>query len=153
MKSRRRIVHEYHLDRVDRAPICGGISDFFTPKIRSLAGDVNRDLFGGICVAVNNFSIVDRSLWMLLTIAGFSISGFPLLSGFGTKVLTMKNLLPRQEIVMNMVMVGTAIAVAKFRSGFGGLYRYSADDRYRLSYTVYQSQVPSARWRSYLDCC
>ena len=57
---------------------------------------------------------IDRTLWILLVIAGFSISGFPLLSGFGAKVLTMKNLLPWQEIVMNIVAVGTAISFAKF---------------------------------------
>lgn len=57
---------------------------------------------------------IDRTLWILLAIAGFSISGFPLLSGFGAKVLTMKNLLPWQEIAMNIVAVGTAISFAKF---------------------------------------
>ncbi len=57
---------------------------------------------------------IDRTLWILLVIAGFSISGFPLLSGFGAKVLTMKNLLPWQEIAMNVVAVGTAISFAKF---------------------------------------
>jgi multicomponent Na+:H+ antiporter subunit D len=57
---------------------------------------------------------IDRSLWIALVIAGFSISGFPLLSGFGAKALTMKNLLPWQEIVMNVVAVGTAISFAKF---------------------------------------
>lgn len=57
---------------------------------------------------------IDRSLWIALVIAGFSISGFPLLSGFGAKVLTMKNLLPWQEMVMNGVAVGTAISFAKF---------------------------------------
>lgn len=57
---------------------------------------------------------IDRSLWIALVIAGFSISGFPLLSGFGAKVLTMKSLLPWQEIVMNVVAVGTAISFAKF---------------------------------------
>ncbi|WP_373547351.1 cation:proton antiporter [Chamaesiphon sp.] len=57
---------------------------------------------------------IDRTLWIFLAIAGFSISGFPLLSGFGAKVLTMKNLLPWQEIAMNMVAVGTAISFAKF---------------------------------------
>lgn len=57
---------------------------------------------------------IDRSLWIALVIAGFSISGFPLLSGFGAKILTMKNLLPWQEMVMNGVAVGTAISFAKF---------------------------------------
>jgi multicomponent Na+:H+ antiporter subunit D len=47
-------------------------------------------------------------------VASFSISGFPLLSGFGAKALTMKNLVPWQEIMINLVAVGTAISFAKF---------------------------------------
>jgi multicomponent Na+:H+ antiporter subunit D len=57
---------------------------------------------------------IARSLWIALVIAGFSISGFPLLSGFGAKALTLKNLLPWQEIAINVVAVGTAISFAKF---------------------------------------
>ena len=57
---------------------------------------------------------IDTSLWIALVIAAFSISGFPLLSGFGAKVLTMKNLLPWQDWAMNLVAVGTAISFAKF---------------------------------------
>lgn len=53
-------------------------------------------------------------LWIALVIASFSISGFPLLSGFGAKVLTMKNLLPWQVIGMNLAALGTAISFAKF---------------------------------------
>lgn len=56
---------------------------------------------------------IPRSLWVALTIASFSISGFPLLSGFGAKVLTMKNLLPWQVIGMNIAALGTAISFAK----------------------------------------
>lgn len=52
-------------------------------------------------------------LWIALAIASFSISGFPLLSGFGAKVLTMKNLLPWQVIGMNIAALGTAISFAK----------------------------------------
>jgi multicomponent Na+:H+ antiporter subunit D len=55
---------------------------------------------------------IHTSIWIALVIASFSISGFPLLSGFGAKVLTMKNLLPWQ--VMNVAAVGTAISFAKF---------------------------------------
>lgn len=55
-----------------------------------------------------------RSVWIALAIASFSISGFPLLSGFGAKVLTMKNLLPWQVIGMNVAALGTAISFAKF---------------------------------------
>ncbi|MDJ0676229.1 MAG: cation:proton antiporter [Calothrix sp. MO_167.B42] len=53
-------------------------------------------------------------MWISLVIASFSISGFPLLSGFGAKVLTMKNLLPWQIIGMNLAAGGTAISFAKF---------------------------------------
>lgn len=53
-------------------------------------------------------------IWIALAIASFSISGFPLLSGFGAKVLTMKNLLPWQVIGMNIAAFGTAISFAKF---------------------------------------
>jgi multicomponent Na+:H+ antiporter subunit D len=52
-------------------------------------------------------------IWIALVIASFSISGFPLLSGFGAKVLTMKNLLPWQVIGMNLAALGTAISFAK----------------------------------------
>jgi multicomponent Na+:H+ antiporter subunit D len=54
-----------------------------------------------------------NSLWIALTMASFSISGFPLLSGFGAKVLTMKNLMPWQVIGMNIAALGTAISFAK----------------------------------------
>ncbi|MEM0980073.1 MAG: cation:proton antiporter, partial [Cyanobacteria bacterium P01_H01_bin.58] len=53
-------------------------------------------------------------LWMALAIAGLSISGFPLLAGFGAKTLTLKSLESWQAIVMNIAAVGTAIAFAKF---------------------------------------
>ncbi|WP_293143056.1 MULTISPECIES: cation:proton antiporter [unclassified Microcoleus] len=57
---------------------------------------------------------IDPSLWIALVIASLSISGFPLLAGFGAKVLTVKNLLPWQVIAMNIAAVGTAISFAKF---------------------------------------
>lgn len=57
---------------------------------------------------------IHTPIWITLVIASFSISGFPLLSGFGAKVLTMKSLLPWQEIVMNIAALGTAISFAKF---------------------------------------
>ncbi|MEM9266384.1 MAG: cation:proton antiporter [Cyanobacteria bacterium P01_F01_bin.13] len=53
-------------------------------------------------------------IWIALVLASFSISGFPLLSGFGAKVLTMKTLLPWQMIAMNLAALGTAISFAKF---------------------------------------
>ena len=57
---------------------------------------------------------IDTQIWMALAIASFSISGFPLLSGFGAKVLTSKNLLPWQVIAMNVATLGTVITFAKF---------------------------------------
>ncbi len=57
---------------------------------------------------------VSTSIWIALAIASFSISGFPLLSGFGAKILTAKNLFPWQVIVMNVATVGTTITFAKF---------------------------------------
>ncbi|MGB7444986.1 MAG: cation:proton antiporter [Coleofasciculaceae cyanobacterium] len=57
---------------------------------------------------------INTSIWIALIIASFSISGFPMLSGFGAKVLTMKNLLPWQVIGMNVAALGTAISFAKF---------------------------------------
>ena len=57
---------------------------------------------------------IDTSVWIPLAIASFSISGFPLLSGFGAKILTAKNLLPWQVVAMNVATVGTTIVFAKF---------------------------------------
>ncbi|NJN62469.1 MAG: cation:proton antiporter [Coleofasciculaceae cyanobacterium RL_1_1] len=57
---------------------------------------------------------IARSLWLMGAIAAFSISGLPLLAGFGAKTLTMKALLPWQVIAMNIAATGTAIAFAKF---------------------------------------
>ncbi|WP_421659166.1 cation:proton antiporter [Leptothermofonsia sp. ETS-13] len=57
---------------------------------------------------------IHTPIWIALVIASFSISGFPLLSGFGAKVLTMKSLLPWQVIGMNLAAFGTAISFAKF---------------------------------------
>lgn len=57
---------------------------------------------------------MNNSIWVALVIASFSISGFPLLSGFGAKVLTSRNLLPWQTIGMNIAALGTAISFAKF---------------------------------------
>lgn len=56
---------------------------------------------------------IHTPIWIALVIASFSISGFPLLSGFGAKVLTMKSLLPWQAIGMNIAALGTAISFAK----------------------------------------
>ncbi|MEG4999186.1 cation:proton antiporter [Microcoleus sp. B4-D4] len=57
---------------------------------------------------------IDPNLWIALIIASLSISGFPLLAGFGSKVLTLKSVAPWQAIAMNIAAAGTAIAFAKF---------------------------------------
>lgn len=57
---------------------------------------------------------ISTPIWIVLTIASLSISGLPWLAGFGAKMLTMKELLPWQIIVMNITAVGTAISFAKF---------------------------------------
>ncbi|NJL37627.1 MAG: cation:proton antiporter [Leptolyngbyaceae cyanobacterium SM1_4_3] len=57
---------------------------------------------------------IPTAIWVVLVMASFSISGFPLLSGFGAKVLTTRNLLPWQTISMNIAALGTAISFAKF---------------------------------------
>ncbi|WP_315790904.1 cation:proton antiporter [Fischerella sp. JS2] len=57
---------------------------------------------------------IHTGVWIALVIASFSISGFPMLSGFGAKILTTKNLLPWQAIAMNVAALGTAISFAKF---------------------------------------
>ncbi|AUT04554.1 cation:proton antiporter [Nostoc sp. CENA543] len=57
---------------------------------------------------------IDTTVWIGLVIASLSISGLPLLCGFGAKISTMKHLLPWQAIAMNVAAVGTAITFAKF---------------------------------------
>jgi multicomponent Na+:H+ antiporter subunit D len=57
---------------------------------------------------------IHTRVWIALVMASFSISGFPMLSGFGAKILTTKNLLPWQAIAMNVAALGTAISFAKF---------------------------------------
>jgi multicomponent Na+:H+ antiporter subunit D len=57
---------------------------------------------------------IPTPVWVTLLIASFSISGFPLLAGFGAKILTSKNLVPWQVIGMNIAAFGTAVSFAKF---------------------------------------
>ncbi|NEO27729.1 MAG: cation:proton antiporter, partial [Kamptonema sp. SIO4C4] len=61
-----------------------------------------------------HYKPIPTSIWIALILASFSISGFPLLSGFGAKVLTSKNFLPWQVVAMNIAALGTAISFAKF---------------------------------------
>ncbi|WP_414527678.1 cation:proton antiporter [Nodularia chucula] len=53
-------------------------------------------------------------VWIVLVMASLSISGFPLFVGFGAKMLTLQNVSPWQEIIMNVAAVGTAMVFAKF---------------------------------------
>ena len=54
-----------------------------------------------------------RAAWLALTLAGLSIAGMPLLVGFGAKTLTLKSLLPWQQIAMNVASVGTVVVFAR----------------------------------------
>ncbi|MBD2175585.1 cation:proton antiporter [Pseudanabaena sp. FACHB-1998] len=58
--------------------------------------------------------LMPRNIWIALVIASFSISGFPLLGGFGAKILTLKNVLSWQDVGMSVAAIGTAISFAKF---------------------------------------
>ncbi|MBE9039705.1 cation:proton antiporter, partial [Oscillatoriales cyanobacterium LEGE 11467] len=53
-------------------------------------------------------------MWLAMAIASLSISGLPLLAGFGAKVRTLKQLDSWQAIAMNIAAIGTAIVFAKF---------------------------------------
>lgn len=57
---------------------------------------------------------IPSGVWVALVIASLSISGFPLLAGYGAKVLTLKNLDSWQMVLMTIASVGTAISFAKF---------------------------------------
>ena len=57
---------------------------------------------------------ISRSLWLVILIASLSISGFPLLIGFGAKALTLKGLDGWSAIAMNIAAIGTAAVLAKF---------------------------------------
>lgn len=57
---------------------------------------------------------ISTPLWIVLVIAGLSISGFPLLAGFSAKALTADNLLYWQKPLLNIATVGTTITFAKF---------------------------------------
>ncbi|MBE9060724.1 cation:proton antiporter [cf. Phormidesmis sp. LEGE 11477] len=117
---------------------------------------------------------IPTPVWITLVIASFSISGFPLLAGFGAKVLTSKNLVPWQVVSMNIAALGTAISFAKFiflphtsapsadkvKPGFwpalvlllGGLVLANAlyYDAYSLSNIVKPLLTIAAGWLAYL---
>ncbi|NMF83417.1 cation:proton antiporter [Nodosilinea sp. P-1105] len=54
------------------------------------------------------------SLWLPLTVAGLSMSGFPGLVGFAAKFSTLKHAFPWQVIALNVAATGTALVYAKF---------------------------------------
>lgn len=56
---------------------------------------------------------ISRSTWLVLTMAGLSMAGAPLLVGFAAKVLVLKSLQPWQVVLMNVAAVGTAIVFAR----------------------------------------
>lgn len=95
------------------APIVGGFYALTHGLVKSalflIAGNLpSRD------IKVLKENPIPTPIWITLAIASFSISGFPLLAGFGAKVLTSKNLVPWQVIGMNIAALGTAISFAKF---------------------------------------
>ncbi len=53
------------------------------------------------------------TLWWPLALGSLSISGLPLLAGFGAKVLSLKELLPWQDFGMNLAAGGTVIVFAR----------------------------------------
>jgi multicomponent Na+:H+ antiporter subunit D len=95
------------------APVVGGFYALTHGLVKSALF-----LLAGVLPS-RNFKVLQHQpirtdVWIALVIASFSISGFPLLSGFGAKVLTSENLLPWQVIGMNIAALGTAISFAKF---------------------------------------
>ena len=95
------------------APVVAGFYAFTHGLVKSALF-----LIAGILPSRNfkelQYQPIALNIWIALLIASFSISGFPLLAGFGAKVLTTKNLLPWQVIAMNIAALGTAISFAKF---------------------------------------
>ncbi|RUS97316.1 monovalent cation/H+ antiporter subunit D [Trichormus variabilis SAG 1403-4b] len=95
------------------APVVGGFYTLTHGLVKSslflIAGSLPSRNFKEL-----QYKPISTTIWIPLVIASLSISGFPLLSGFGAKVLTMKSLVSWQEIAMNIAAVGTAISFAKF---------------------------------------
>lgn len=56
---------------------------------------------------------VNLYLWLVLLLGSASIIGIPLLAGFGSKVLVMKNFVSWQIIPLNLAVFGTAIAFSQ----------------------------------------
>ena len=95
------------------APVVGGFYALTHGLVKSslflIAGSLPSRNFKEL-----QYKPINITIWIALVIASLSISGFPLLSGFATKSLTMKNLASWQFIIMNIAAVGTVISFAKF---------------------------------------
>lgn len=57
---------------------------------------------------------IQLPVWGVLVAASLSISGFPLMAGFGAKTLTLKSLDPWQSTGLTIAAIGTVIAFSKF---------------------------------------
>jgi multicomponent Na+:H+ antiporter subunit D len=95
------------------APVVGGFYALSHGLVKSslflIAGSLPSRNFKEL-----QYKPINTTIWIALVIASLSISGFPLLSGFAAKSLSMKNLASWQFIIMNIAAVGTAISFAKF---------------------------------------
>ncbi len=95
------------------APIVGGFYALSHGLVKSslflIAGSLPSRNFKEL-----QYKPINTTIWIALVIASLSISGFPLLSGFAAKSLSMKNLASWQFIIMNIAALGTAISFAKF---------------------------------------
>ena len=95
------------------APAVGGFYALTHGLVKSVLFLIAGNLPSRNLKALKHIPIA-TPVWIALAIASCSISGLPLLAGFGSKALTMKNLLPWQTIAMNVAALGTAISFAKF---------------------------------------
>ena len=95
------------------APVVGGFYALTHGLVKSslflIAGSLPSRNFKEL-----QYKPIHTTIWIALVIASLSISGFPLLSGFAAKSLSIKNLASWQFIIMNIAAVGTAISFAKF---------------------------------------
>ncbi|MGD2183882.1 cation:proton antiporter [Lusitaniella coriacea] len=95
------------------APVVGGFYALTHGLVKSALFLISGILPSRDFEELRNLAIA-KNIMVVLVVASLSISGFPLLSGFSSKVLTMKNLEPWQVIPMNIAALGTVITFAKF---------------------------------------
>ena len=95
------------------APVAGGFYAFTHGLAKSslflIAGNLPSRNFSELRTRG-----VELKMWLALIVASLSISGAPLVAGFGAKVLTGKELFSWQVSLINIATVGTAITFAKF---------------------------------------